>query len=385
MYPALRRQGKALPLALCAVCLALVVPAGCQPGPGLGRATEMPARTVFPDARPVLPAGETESVPGDADDPAVWVHPSDPARSLVIGTDKHAGLVTWDLDGHEVQRIASGEPNNVDVRYGFALGDRLVDIVAATNRWDNRMDVYRVDPGTRRLIEVSGRFAGSELEEVYGFCLYRSPGSGRFYAFVNDTHGDVEQWLLYPEDGRLSGRRVRAFAAGARTEGCVADDEQRQLYLGVEDRGIWRYGAEPDAGAEGTQVDVTGAHLVADVEGLTMYYGANGTGYLIASSQSSNDFAVYDRRPPNPYLGRFTIVAGNGIDAVSHTDGIDVSNLALGPRYAQGLFVAHDHADEIPRNNYKLVPWESVALAMAPALLVDPASWDPRSTRLATP
>jgi 3-phytase len=43
-----------------------------------------------PTSRPAARV-ETEPVPssGDAaDDPAIWVHPGDPARSLVLGTDK---------------------------------------------------------------------------------------------------------------------------------------------------------------------------------------------------------------------------------------------------------------------------------------------------------
>jgi 3-phytase len=37
---------------------------------------------------------------GDAaDDPAIWVHPVDPALSLVLGTDKKGGLNVFDLEG----------------------------------------------------------------------------------------------------------------------------------------------------------------------------------------------------------------------------------------------------------------------------------------------
>ena len=46
--------------------------------------------------------GQTEPVAetGDAaDDPAIWVHPGDPARSLILGTDKKDGLNVYDLDG----------------------------------------------------------------------------------------------------------------------------------------------------------------------------------------------------------------------------------------------------------------------------------------------
>jgi 3-phytase len=48
---------------------------------------------------------ETEPVPnmGDAaDDPAIWVHPVDPALSLVLGTDKKGGLNVFDLEGNRL-------------------------------------------------------------------------------------------------------------------------------------------------------------------------------------------------------------------------------------------------------------------------------------------
>ena len=69
----------------------------------------------------------TAPVTDDADDPAVWVHPSDPARSLIIGTNKVAApagaLVVFGLDGKIRQTIAGlDRPNNVDVEYGLVVG-----------------------------------------------------------------------------------------------------------------------------------------------------------------------------------------------------------------------------------------------------------------------
>ena len=68
-----------------------------------------------PAGAAVQPVGDAtatvETVPvlstGDAaDDPAVWVHPSDPARSVVIGNDKGGALEVYDLSGARIQRIA---------------------------------------------------------------------------------------------------------------------------------------------------------------------------------------------------------------------------------------------------------------------------------------
>jgi 3-phytase len=71
----------------------------------------------------------------DADDPAIWIHPIDPSKSVIIGTDKDkdsGGLYVWDLQGRQIQHVQLPGPNNVDVRYGFDLGERVVDI-AVTN------------------------------------------------------------------------------------------------------------------------------------------------------------------------------------------------------------------------------------------------------------
>src|SRR5690606_41497679 len=83
--------------------------------------------------------------------PAYWGHPTDPALSTAIGTDRQRGRDVCDLAGKVLQSLPDGRMNNVDVRYGFPLGGRSVDIVAASERTEHRIAVYGVDPATRRL------------------------------------------------------------------------------------------------------------------------------------------------------------------------------------------------------------------------------------------
>ena len=80
--------------------------------------------------------------------------------------------------------------------------------------------------------------------------------------------------------------------------------------------------------------------LVPDVEGLTIYYGEDGNGYLVASSQGNNTFAIYDRAGSNSYLGSFAV------EDVEETDGIDVTNVPLGEDYPAGLLVVQDGSNE---------------------------------------
>ncbi len=92
----------------------------------------------------------------NGDDPAIWVHPTTPDKSLVLVTQKEAGLAVYDLTGKEVQHIAappsSGEDdspgrfNNVDIIRGFDLGTRRVDVAVVTDRGHDTLRFYAIDP-----------------------------------------------------------------------------------------------------------------------------------------------------------------------------------------------------------------------------------------------
>ena len=325
---------------------------------------------------------ETEPVPskGDAaDDACVWIHPAAPSRSTVIGTDKRGGLAVYDLAGRALQYLPDGKLNNVDIRYQFPLGGESVDLVTAANRSNDSIAIYKVNPVTRGLENAAAGTILTEIE-VYGSCMYRSRTTGKYYFYVNSKKGEVRQWELFDNgSGKIDARKVRAFDVGDQTEGCVADDDLGYFYIGEEEVGIWKYGAEPSDGTERTLVDSTDAsgHLTKDVEGLTIYYASDGTGYLIASSQGSDEFVIYCREENNAYTATFQIVAGNSIDRVTGTDGIDVVNSYLGPAFPRGVFIAQDGKNDDGNQNYKLVPWQAIAEAVSPPLKID-VSWDPR-------
>jgi 3-phytase len=313
---------------------------------------------VLQDAPVVVTATvETDPVPssGDAaDDPAIWVHPKDPSRSVVIGTDKKGGIAVYDLAGTQIQYLPDGKLNNVDVRG---------NIVTAGNRRSNAIAIYRIDPDKRTLANAAAReiVAGITL---YGSCMYRSTASGKLYVVLTAESGELEQWELVEAEGKFDARKVRAFDVGGQCEGCVADDELGHLYVGEEAVGIWKYPAEPDGKGERVKVDACGAgHLEADVEGLAIWKGAGGKGFLIASSQGDNTFAVYRREGKNEFIGRFAIGDGK-IDGCTETDGIDVTSAPLGDAFPRGLFVAQDGRNPGAKQNYKYVPWESIAKAL---------------------
>ncbi|MBA2385354.1 MAG: phytase, partial [Actinobacteria bacterium] len=332
------------------------------------------ARTSSPSAaRPlpsVTPAAETTPVPHSddaADDPAVWLHPTRPALSTIIGTDKRGGLAVYDLAGRELHYYADSRPNNVDVRTGVPLAGRRVALVVASDAADDSIRAYRVNPATRGLENVAARTLSTGIGAA-GLCLYRSSASGKLYAFVGDNSGTVQQWELFGDrSGKVDARKVRSLRVGSTTEGCVADDAHRRLYVAEEDVGIWRYGAEPNAGSTRTRVDaVGGGRLEADVEGLAIYETGRTGGYLIASSQGSDSFAVYSRAS-NAYVKSFTIRRGK-IDGVTHTDGIDVTSGHLGSAFPDGVFVAQDDENDSGNQNFKLVAWKGIARSGRPRL-----------------
>jgi 3-phytase len=198
--------------------------------------------------------------------------------------------------------------------------------------------------------------------------MYRSRTSGQFYVFVNDKDGRYQQHELVasPSSDRVSTRMVREFLVAGQPEGCAADDQLGWLYVGEEAAGFYRLSAAADASADRVLVDRVGAgRLVADVEGIALYRRPEGHGYLVVSSQGDDSYALYQRAPPNEFVGRFRI--GDGpVDGTSNTDGLEVTSEPLPPPYEHGLLVVQDGANTAPRapQNFKMVPWREVPRAL---------------------
>jgi 3-phytase len=352
----LRRRG-----VLAVVVLALV--AGAFGPSGRAEGLGDPGR---PATVAVTPVAETAPVLSDkdaADDIAVWVNPADPAASLVIGADKRGALESYDLKGRRVQRLPRpiGLINNVDLRPGFSLGGQTVALVGTGGKG---MSFFRMDPAGR-LQEVGARAFPNRWAEV-GFCLYRSAVTGRVYAFIAEPDGDVTQYELFDQGGLVDARAVRGWPLGSAAEGCVADDETGRLFVSEERSGIWRYNAEPDGSPLArTSVDKVGnGHLTADVEGLTIVFQPGRRGFLIASSQGDNTFAVYRRGQDHAWLGQREVVDGAAADGCSDTDGIEAVATNLGPDFPAGIFICQDGSNTAPgsagHQNFKYVRLERI-------------------------
>jgi 3-phytase len=351
-----------------AIALALGLALGAAPLLGKekhkvnDKATANEARAVTPNVKCSARGSQ------DQDDMCIWVHPSDPSQSSIISSDKKANrLFVYDLEGRTLQAIPARQPGNIDVRYGFALGQKLVDIVAFNQRGDSSIIVYKVDPHTRQLERVDNGAIGTGKN--YGGTLYRSPRTGKFHFVVTSEKGDIEQYELADDGtGKVSGKKVRSWKITT-AEGAVADDEMGKIYIGEEDRGVWAVGGEPDDPTPGKRIIELGENgLTADVEGLAIYSMPGGTGYLIVSNQGKSNFKVYERAAPHRFVGTFAIAGAKT------TDGLDVCNANLGPLYPYGLFACHTAEGNCP---VLITPWDAIAKAYPSGLKTD-TSWNRR-------
>jgi 3-phytase len=329
-----------------------------------------PITTTNNTIKPVYATLETAQVSSTddaADDACIWIHPTNVEASKIIATNKQQGLVVYDLKGNEVFQYPVGRVNNVDIREGFVLKKDTVAIVTASNRTSNTITVHKVNKTDGSLEAIAAKPLQSQLAEIYGLGMYKSPKTGKIYVFANGKDGNVEQWELFEEAGKVAGKIVRTFAVGSQTEGVVADDFHGNLYIGEEEKALWKYDAEPNGSTVRKAIALTtDENMKADFEGVTIYDRGKGKGYVILSSQGNNSYAVFDRIT-NVYLGSFHIADGNTIDGTYDTDGIDVTSVAFA-NYPKGFFIAQDGANTQGKDslnqNFKLVNWKSIETAL---------------------
>jgi 3-phytase len=298
-----------------------------------------------------------------ADDPAIWRNAADPGASLIVGTDKKAGLYVYGLDGRTRHFAATGRMNNVDL-----IETSAGIIVAASDRNDpaaSQIALFRLDPATAALLPLGKVSSGRG--EAYGICFDKGvtdPARLMIFAAIKD--GTVRQMELTLGTAPTA-RTVRTLKLTTQIEGCVVDPASRSLFVGEEDVGIWRFAADTDAPVTGTLVAAADSkQLVADVEGLALIVH-RGRPLLVASSQGDNAYVLFDipadRSQPLPLVGRFRIAAGR-FGATSETDGIELVRGDFGPAFPDGLFVAQD-GDNLPAaQSFKLVGWREIAAAL---------------------
>lgn len=328
------------------------------------KATPASLPPVLVSVKPVVQTEVVMSQGDAADDPAIWVHPQTPALSRVLGTNKQQGLEVYDLQGKRVQHLPVGRLNNVDVRPGFELGGRTVDLAVASNRDHNSLSVFSIDRATGT-VQAAGEIA-TPVTDIYGLCLFKAP-SGEIYSFANDKDGTFVQHRLYAKGDKVEGELVRQFKVATQPEGCVADDRNQRLFIGEEDVAVWAVDARPDQPATLTSVIKVGGPVHDDIEGMGLYQTEKDN-YLVISSQGNDSYVVVDAEPPYALRGAFRVGvnAAAGIDGASETDGLEVTSANLGGPWSKGMLVVQDGRKRMPEQaqNFKYIPWSEVAKAL---------------------
>jgi 3-phytase len=330
----------------------------------------------------VRSVAETDAVPHDPDDPAVWIDAVNPSRSLIVGTDKierRGGLYAFRLDGGIAQVVTPlDRPNNVDVEYGIALGGERVDIAVATERKQRRLGVWRVD--ATGLTDVSAKggipvLAGEigEAAEPMGIALYRRPSDGTVFAIVAPKTGGATEylWQYRLEDdgsGRVKGTFVRRFGAFSCTgatpgesgeiEAIVVDDALGYVYYSDERCCLRKYHADPERPDAAVELVAFGQDdFQQDREGLAVYARSDGTGYLVAVDQIPGEsvlrFYRREGEPDEPH--RHALIHSTPTSA-DDTDGLEIVSTPL-PGFPDGLVVMMNSGTR----NFRLYRWEDVA------------------------
>jgi 3-phytase len=331
----------------------------------------------------------TAQLSNDPDDPAIWVHPQDPSRSLILGTMKVAApagaVIVFGMDG-QIRQTISGidRPNNIDVEYGLQLDGRRIDVAIATERLARQLRVFRIDAAEGRLVDLGGipvlEGQPGEAGAPMGIGLYRRPRDGAVFAIVAPKEGPREGYLWQYQltdagGGRVGARFVRRFGKFSATtvreeneiEAVAVDDAPGYVYYADEADGIHKWHADPDHPDAAREL----AHFArsgfrGDREGIAIYALPDGTGYIVGTDQLDEDseYHVYPREgaPGNPHdHSREIAVLRGGADA---TDGIEISSRALGPGLPSGVLVAMNSG---PRN-FLVFRWQEVAAAVKPEL-----------------
>ena len=311
-------------------------------------------KTAQVDPMAIKPVIITEPAAHDTDDPAIWLHPSVPSQSLIIGTDKNedGALYVYNLDGQiDTQRTVRGlkRPNNVDVEYGIVLNGVSTDIAVTTERFENKIRVFRLPD--MQAIDNGGIpvFEGETLRAPMGIALYKRPVDSVIFAIVGRKEGPADGsylWQYKLEDdgsGNVKGTKVRAFGkwSGVKEiEAIAVDDKLGYVYCSDENVGVRKYLADPDAPKANMELALfCDKDIVQDQEGISIYEVDGSTGYILVSDQEINEFHIFKREGEQNNPHQHDLVKVIKVSTVS-SDGSDVTSLTLNENFPGGLFVA---------------------------------------------
>lgn len=364
----------------------LVIASACSRGDSAQEAASQLRAALIATTVDIRAKYGTERVAHDPDDPAIWVHPLDAGRSLIIGTIKVAApdgaVVVFGMDGLVRQTFAGlDRPNNVDVEYGLPFGGQRADIAVATERLKQQLRMFRIEPDEPRLVDLGGTpvLEGAQGEEAapMGIALYKRPRDGAIFAIVAPKAGPRDgylwQYRLSASGNRVEATFVRRFGTftgstlirANEIEAVAVDDALGYVYYADEGDGIHKWHADPDHPEANRELAVFGrTGYRGDREGIAIYARADGTGYIVCTDQldGQSEYHVYPREGttgrPHDHSQELGVLRGTA-DA---TDGLEISSSNLGAALPHGAMIA---MNSTPRN-FLVFPWHDVAAALLP-------------------
>jgi 3-phytase len=320
---------------------------------------------------PIVPAFVTDTVLNDTDDPAVWIHPTDPAQSLIIGTDKDddGGLYVFDLNGKMIPgKTVRGlrRPNNVDILQGISLNGKSIDIAVTTERNRNQLRIYSlpdmqpVDGGGLPMFLGD---TGIDYRDLMGIAMYKRPTDGKVFAIVGrktgPTNGEYLAQYELEDNGRgiLAAKLVRKFgkfSGKKEIEAIAVDAENGYVYYSDEQSGIRKYYADPEKGNE--ELAFFGTEGFADDhEGISIYRLNDKEGYILVSDQQRNCFQIFPREgtEENPHHHPLLKVVRTSTD---ESDGSEMVSAPVPGLFPKGYFVAMS-----TDKTFHIYRWEDIA------------------------
>lgn len=326
---------------------------------------------VWDTAKAIKPAFVTDTVLYDTDDPAVWIHPTDPAQSLIIGTDKDddGGLYVFDLKGKMLRdKTVRGlkRPNNVDIVQGIWLDGKQVDVAVTTERNLHQIRIFSL-PDMKPLdgggIPVFVNDTAADFRDLMGVALYKRAADSSVFAIVGRKNGPTNGSYLaqYKLTGNGKGefvateiRRFGKYSGHKEIEAIAVDNELGYVYYSDEQRGIRKYYADPEKGNEELAFFGT-TGFAEDHEGISIYKLTDSTGYLLVSDQQRNCFHIFTREgsSANPHDHQLLKVIKTSTD---ESDGSETVTLAIPGLFPKGFFVAMS-----TDKTFHIYRWEDIA------------------------
>jgi len=340
----------------------LLVCTACSSGQESSRDMEGVANTKVISITANRETAAVESMDDAADDPAIWINYQNPEKSLIIGTDKKAGLYVYDLEGKIVDFQGLGRANNVDLRQNLTgdLFGGFETLIATSNRTKNAVDILTMEQNGK--LKLLGSYPSKV--EPYGLCVGLPQDNSAFRVLVNYKSGLVELVDVTFVNGAMVTQKFADIMLPSQLEGCVFDDYAQEFFVGEEGGGIWRFPMENplNNGKMQAEIGVT-TGLAADVEGIDIYHGEHRK-ILIASSQGDFTYVAFEILPDalKP-LKKFRIADNtiNDVDGVQETDGLAVTNVSLNDDFPKGILVVQDGENEGGFQNFKIIDWRKIS------------------------